>query len=111
MGVRRAGLPRDRYGAALALTTDAGTCRVTVPLTDRRLRRSEADGRLVLRLLPAIAISYPRNLARWLRAWVISVLPGDSSSLRSSRKNAASFCLISSASALGPDDPSQVSSA
>jgi hypothetical protein len=37
--------------------TEAGTCKTIVPLTDRRLRRSEADGRLVLRSLPATVIS------------------------------------------------------
>jgi len=45
------------------------------------------------------------------RACVISVLSCDSSSLRSSRRNAASRRLISSASALGPANPSRVSSA
>ena len=42
------GFARDKYGADLALITDAGTCRTIVPFSDRRLRLSVADGLLVL---------------------------------------------------------------
>ncbi|WP_433436990.1 helix-turn-helix domain-containing protein [Nonomuraea sp. CA-141351] len=41
-------------------------------------------------------------------ACVMSVLSGDSSSLRSSRRKCARRCLISSASTLGPANPSRV---
>jgi hypothetical protein len=46
-----------------------------------------------------------------VRRYVIRVLVGDSSSLSSSRRNAAIFDLICSASCLGPTNPSSQSSA
>jgi hypothetical protein len=58
-----------------------------------------------------VVISYPRNFAAPVRACVIRVFSADSSRWSSSRKNVASRCLISSASAFGPVNPKSVSSA
>jgi len=58
-----------------------------------------------------VVISYPRNFAALVRACVIRVFSADSSRWSLSRRNVASRCSISSASALGPVNPNSVSSA
>ncbi|HEX4221860.1 MAG TPA: hypothetical protein VHZ97_05840 [Pseudonocardiaceae bacterium] len=57
IGFRHAGLPRDKYGAALARTALAGTCKTIMPFSDRRLRRSLAVRLFVVRVVLATEIS------------------------------------------------------
>src|SRR3954447_12601613 len=65
-GLRCAGLPRRRYRALLALITVVGTRSLIEPLAVRRPP-------LITLLLCWTVISYPRNFAAPVQAWVISV--------------------------------------
>jgi hypothetical protein len=67
--------------------------------------RAEPGGRAELATCRKSAPAAPGNLAAPVRAWVIRVFSRDSSSLRSSRRNAVRRALISSASAFGPVNP------
>jgi hypothetical protein len=88
----------------LALITSGGTRSAILPLAD-------LPPLVACVLLCWTLMSYPRNLARWVRAWVIRVFSGLSSSLRVSRRNLARSSLISRASAFVPVNPSRWSSA
>ena len=76
---------------------------------DRPVDRPPVAGDLGVGVLGLNLIA--EEARRLAAACVIRVLDGDSSRRSSSRRNAATFALISSASCLGPANPSSQSSA